>query len=399
MFNLRLKEKLMTVEIVDHKERIRIPVIFFAIYISLNLYQVEGVGTVVAFALLMMIIISSFASGMVNFRSFKMPGESKLLFLFLLYSSMIMFMRTGLQDVYLKYAAQIILCIIMFNFSINSREYSFIKNVFLVITVLFSIEAIRYCVTNAATRYYHGRIGILGVLFDPNFVGIPFIAASIILLDNVLRGKRRALSIVGLLIIYVTIVYSASRGNFLSLFISNALVAINYLRDSKTKSWRKIGVFLIGCVAAYFLITYFANNFVSAWQRMTSINLDNDNGRFLLWEYSLKLFQEHPIFGNGIRAMYISFGKASHNTYLQLLVEDGAIGFIIFICFWIRMAVKSIRKDYLIGIILICLSIQVFFLDALDSRCVWGLMCWAAMLIGDKTTNDKVSETSYKVIV
>ena len=78
-------------------------------------------------------------------------------------------------------------------------------------------------------------------------------------------------------------------------------------------------------------------------------------GRLTIWKESLELYVNHPIFGVGpnnteyfgmkhnISGDKIKYGTAIHNSYLDLLVEYGIVGFGILISFWAICLVKVVK--------------------------------------------------------
>lgn len=364
----------------NEKERLRIPIMFFGLFVSVLLYQPARLGTYVALGTMLLLILSCLFSKGAQLNMFWFPAESKIIFVYLLMSIFVTVTHNGFPTGFYRYVAQIILFIILANIDINEREYAFIKDAFLISTCFYAIVALQYCIANQSTRFYHGDIVLFGASFDPNFIGISFITASVFLLDNVLKGKKRILSGIGLILIYVTIVYTASRGNFLSALVGGILVFFLYLRDKNIKPVYRIFwcivVLLIGVIA----VRYFAEAFPTQWERISQLNAYEDNGRFRLWNESAQLISRHPFIGNGVRSMYQTFSKASHNTYLQVLVENGIVGLALFIAFIAKIFIKAKNYDRTLVVALIAMLIQIFFLDAFDNRCVWAVLCWIAML-------------------
>lgn len=64
---------------------------------------------------------------------------------------------------------------------------------------------------------------------------------------------------------------------------------------------------------------------------------DVSNGRFELWDFALKLFRSHPVWGVGWRKYHelalenLHEDIEAHNVYLQVLAECGIIGFLLYI--------------------------------------------------------------------
>lgn len=100
-------------------------------------------------------------------------------------------------------------------------------------------------------------------------------------------------------------------------------------------------------------------------------------GRFGLWKDALDLYGKRPIFGvsPGNSGYYsalffdknsLSGGKAIHNSYLDLLVDYGAVGFALLMCFFLCCALKVLRQT-----------------GARSGGCEWGcfpVMCGVVMI-------------------
>lgn len=109
---------------------------------------------------------------------------------------------------------------------------------------------------------------------------------------------------------------------------------------------------------------------------------DISNGRMELWEESLDYFQNHPLFGVGIRSLTTVLGNDSHNIYIQLLAEVGIIGaFIFYVAIWypiilcIKQAIKMKNRKMDVFVVI---SIQILFVlygitgnDLFDHRFMW----------------------------
>ena len=97
-------------------------------------------------------------------------------------------------------------------------------------------------------------------------------------------------------------------------------------------------------------------------QRIATISLSGDTTetRLIGWRASLKGFLEHPIFGVGMDNYYVVFNKyfnsnyylyaasepyfdRSHNAFLDVLVMNGAVGFIVFLGFPIGIGYYLLR--------------------------------------------------------
>lgn len=100
-------------------------------------------------------------------------------------------------------------------------------------------------------------------------------------------------------------------------------------------------------------------------------------GRFKLWNDALRLYGKRPVFGisPGNSGYYsslffdknsLSSGKAIHNSYLDLLVDYGAVGFVLLMGFFLCCALRVLRQT-----------------GARSSGCEWGyfpVLCGVVMI-------------------
>ena len=67
------------------------------------------------------------------------------------------------------------------------------------------------------------------------------------------------------------------------------------------------------------------------------------NGRGTIWKSGLAVFWEHPIAGIGAGAFggTVSARTAAHNTYLEVLVEHGIIGLLVFLAILLGLFART----------------------------------------------------------
>jgi len=378
------------------KKKISSPIIFFSLHIALMLFQVGSIGTLAAFGIIALTILACFASKKTSLQAFYMPKYSWIILIFLLTVTATTFCRWGIVSNYYKFAGQIVLFIFLATISIEEYEYKYLKTVFVLTSLVYAVLAVRYCVLNEATRYYHGRIYILGVGFDSNFIGIPFIIALTFLLNNILRNKRRWVSFTAYVVITIVVIYTASKGNMIAWVFTSALTIIFFVLDQRVGLGKKWIWLIIIFLFAVFLVSYVSTNFVSQWTRMAEIGEDSDNGRFELWSRAIEAWKQSPILGKGLLGMYNLYGKATHNTYMEILSETGIIGAMLMLLFCFFLAIKAFRYDKSIFIAFLGMLLQIAFLDALDNRVVWIMFCWIAMLsVKREEKDDEIFESPY----
>ena len=365
------------------KEKIRTPIIWYSFFMALMLFQTSymRLGTITAFVTLAVTILTAFASGSVSLRKFSLSRDSEILLFFLLLVTIVTLITGSLPSSFLRFVAQIVLCIVLIAIGpLNKREEDLLKNVFIIASLVYALLAIRSCYQLGAARYYHSSIMLFNASLDPNFIGIPFVAASAFVLNNILEGKKRLLNVVCYIVFAIAIVYTASRGNMLCLILSNALVVLFYLQKKNVHILVKILWVAIIIIAIGYLFGYLKSNFTTQWERMTNFADGADNGRFDLWAKAADAWMDSPLFGKGLGGMYRIEGKATHNTYLQLLSETGALGTILFLAFMLRLLKKMFKTDKVYFCVLAGTFVQIAFLDALDNRVLWVVLCWFSVI-------------------
>ncbi len=363
----------------NRNERISFPVVFFSLYVALMLFQPERIGKLSAFVGLTLTILSCIITKRVNYRSFKIPRQSLYLILFCILLTVVTFSLGGSNSDYLKFISQALLYVVLAALPTNDRENEFIKSTFVYSSTIYAVLAIYYCFTAGNSRYFHEDVMIFGASIDPNYLGVPFVITLTIILNKILTGKRVIIYTFLYFIVAVAVVLTASRGNMLAWIVTTVLTVYFFVKDKKTVIGnRGLWLFLITCIAILF-VYYISRNYVNQWTRMINIGVDTDNGRLVLWKRAIQLWLHSPIIGNGLKSMTRLYGRAAHNTYLQILTDTGVIGGVLILAFLKKHLFGILKKDKVLFAALIGVVIQMFFLNMLDNRVVWIFFSWIAM--------------------
>lgn len=376
--------------------RLNSVVIFFSMFMALMLFQTSymNLGTIAAFATMLLTVLAFIFSK--KYRVCLINTTSLFLLLFLFISVFTTILH-GLSPSY-KYVSQIILCFLLFSIDLTEHESKFMRSVFTIASLIYGALTVYSCHKLGDERYFHGGIVLFNATLDPNFIGIPLTAAMTILFYDIMHSGKKMLRTCAYILLAIAIVYTSSRGNFLTSSFSVLLIVVSYTLDKQISLWKKILIICCAFLAIVFMIDFFSTAFQTQWERMSNITGDSDNSRFILWERALSLWWNNPLFGSGIGGNYAIYGKATHNTYLTLLSETGLVGSFLFVGFLINLMKKALYYEKALFYMLLGVMLQIFFLDAIDNRCLWAILCWMAMLpeIGRKRnaqTNIKQSST------
>ena len=363
------------------KKRIAGVVVSICLYIALMMVQtpVMHIGRITAISTILLVMAASFFSGRQSLEHFHISNYTVALVLYAILLFMVTLIHQDLEIDMLEVVAMLAVTIFLCGITVSPQEDALIRQILELSVTVYAILAIRSCVINLHTRHYHGHIELFGTVFDPNYIGIPFVAGTVLLLDNIIHRRRFWRSGVCYIILSVALVYTASRGNMVSWLLSNSLVMFYYFRNRKISFVSKIfwGIVAIFLIAG--LVHFLAEEFEEQWLRMTTFGEGSDNGRLTLWETALSLWKRYPIFGAGYNGMYHHSTAVSHNTYIQILAETGLVGFVLMTVFVCRLLARTHRESRVRFCMLIGMFTQIAFLDALGSRCVWALIGWCVL--------------------
>ncbi len=151
------------------------------------------------------------------------------------------------------------------------------------------------------------------------------------------------------------IVVTRSRGGFVSLCVISAVLAVRL----PTRRWDlRIALFGTG----FLIFTLFASEQYWAridtiWDSRTALPEEYDAGglaaaRLSIWSKGVQLFFEHPILGVGAGGFETAEGlshggegkwNAAHNAFLQIAVDLGAVGLILFVAL-LRRGIRDCRE-------------------------------------------------------
>lgn len=372
----------MKITIRRKSNRVRSVVIFFSMFMALMLFQTSymRLGTITASVTLLLTIAAYFVRGSGINSRLLLPGAAICLVLFLMHSVLITMIKGMQPSGFVRYIGQIVMCLVLFSVTITDWEHEYLQKVFVTSASVYAIMIIWSLYQNAQEGYIHTHVRIFNTEFDPNFIGIPMVAATALLLDNILRNKKRIASALMYMIVAIAIVYTASRGSFLSFAASNMLVLVCFLFKKSISSWKKLFYLVLPVIVAVILFQIFKTQFPAEWARITAADTNEGSGRLALWRTAIQDWEQAPIFGNGLGYAYAAHAYVTHNTYLQVLSETGLVGLALAMAFAVSMLRKAASTNIALFCALVGVMIQIMFLDALDNRCLWILLSWIAML-------------------
>ncbi|MCS7150869.1 MAG: tetratricopeptide repeat protein [Endomicrobia bacterium] len=220
---------------------------------------------------------------------------------------------------------------------------------------------------------------VMSMFGNPIFFAVHIVNLLPLIFSRIMLEKKLVSRLVyaGMFIIcLIVLYYTKTRAAWIGFFVAT-LFFIYFALYKKQKI-----VYLILCFIGFTVFVYFTRN---VWLRQQA--------HLLIWRDSLRMWLDYPFFGIGLGNFHIRFvdyasGQLrkiwpqkqfiindAHNEYIQLLVENGVIGFTIFsislyllfreAIYYVRHRDKGINENKVIILCLICgilgVLIQNFF--------------------------------------
>ncbi len=273
------------------------------------------------------ISLSLFASGVLLPKSFKAWyskwGEVILLFYFAQ-----IFLRKSDVKILLKVflASGLLLCIDGIFQRITGHD-------FLRGYELMNVLNFLYYGTTASFKHFNLFGAYLLVLF---FVALGFLKES-------KKKSTRILFISYLSLIVINILFTYSRGTWVSFLVANFFIVTFFFYENKKKLFYLIfpAILILGIIV-----------FPTVRERfMLIFRTEGDSGRFEVWAAALMMFKDSPLIGRGL-GLFMDYlpqytwatGRYAHNCYLQMLAETGILGLLSFLYFLGVIILKGFTK-------------------------------------------------------
>jgi O-antigen ligase len=218
--------------------------------------------------------------------------------------------------------------------------------------------------------------------FDPNELALMLVLSFP--LSLYLASSTRRLSLIWLyrvqLMLAATAVFlTASRGPVLAASGLLLFLPAVFFRSSEKQKAALVAVAVIAAAVVLSLVP------AASWKRLGTIGAQVETGTFndrtIIWEAGLGVFRQNPIIGIGAGAfstvVHNSTGVSyvAHNTFLSILVEQGLIGFGLFLAlliYSIRSCLHMPRFERALWLtMLMTMSIGIFSLTWEYRKPIW----------------------------
>jgi O-antigen ligase len=181
-----------------------------------------------------------------------------------------------------------------------------------------------------------------GVLSNKNNLAMLVVLAVLILILYYIRGIRRPLMVVGIVLLFFLVVSTQSKTSLLYFVLS--IIAFPFLRAFQRNASKRRKIVAFALLIAVGLATWTYSN----WENFTN-SLGKDpglTGRFVLWGVAVDSISQRPLLGYGFEAFWSNFygpaydfrsasgwttGATTQNGFLNLWLDLGLIGVLLFV--------------------------------------------------------------------
>ncbi len=162
--------------------------------------------------------------------------------------------------------------------------------------------------------------------------------------------KWRLLAGVIAIALIALVLNAAKRGAIVSLIVALGFTAIYLLRRTKVSPFRQfLLIALVVGIAAFMYYYSLQNEFLM--DRIDDTREGNIGTRevayVMLWQHWLDADIFHKVFGYGLMQTVNVWGNTAHNDWLELLTDNGLLGVIIYLVFFVYLFkyIKGMKND------------------------------------------------------
>lgn len=176
------------------------------------------------------------------------------------------------------------------------------------------------------------------------------ISFSLILFKATNKKCRFILSALSLLLV-ICLLLSQARGAWLGFILGFLLVS---LFSGKKNFLLAVSLLIIFAISASLFGNIYIKEQIKSFMHLRTDQSTSD--RMIMWKTALRMLADRPILGQGLGTFMHSFEKFkpksyheivyAHNCYLQMAVESGISGLLIFIWFIFTVLRKSLSKFF-----------------------------------------------------
>ncbi len=273
-------------------------------------------------------------------------------------------------------------------------RYNFILGCIISALIVLNNAVFQYFTTHDHTVFYYTS---LSMWHHPSYLALYFNLGIAFLITWLIpnwkkNAQKRFIALVSILFFQVFIALLSSKAGILSLFLTYFLVIVFYLLHD----WKRSGlqVILALSLSISFILTlvmfpYSFKRFDAAAKAVTENNeihspkIEGSVARMVVWQCSIDIIKEHPLFGVGTGDVKLELMKKyrekdieraiqehlnAHNQFLQTLIALGIVGFIVLAAMLILPFILAFRRKNLLYSIFIAVFVLNLLVESMLER-------------------------------
>ena len=228
--------------------------------------------------------------------------------------------------------------VLIYKTSINTKTIQF---------YVYVVAAVLALMVSVGLAAQAGRRMSFSNTYDPNDIGLVVLTASAFLYGTAnAKGVAYRIPLVVLSVVGFAVVLSTgSRGAFLGLCVVGLYFLTANVNPGRGRLYRMpnpkviLGVFIVIIVLMLLTPQESWNRILTIFELESDYNTSGDRGRLAIWERGIGVFFQQPwgVGGGAYQAADLRAGGTfitAHNSLLQVAVELGLIGFILYVSFF-----------------------------------------------------------------
>lgn len=239
--------------------------------------------------------------------------------------------------------------------------------------ILAAIVLIGYVVGFGVDSYGRASIYYGSFYKDQNYLSAYLMPAFTIKVYRFLIGKRKAFSdLLYPITIILAVLLMGSRGAFVTALLIVCLIILKLILFDSNSTHKFFWIMLVFVAA---IVVYAVLSKTPLFQRMTGFSEYGSDVRIRLWTAGLNGFWRHKFIGSGVGAAsqfaWQMIGNAVHNSFIELLSDNGLIGVIL--VFWSFSRIFCARTNHKVLIVAFFtgLFMPLFFLTGYSNMTFW----------------------------
>lgn len=355
---------------VNKKRKFSFDIMLFALSFWLIFITIEGSFSVqILFPILILIVFYKII--IQKDFNIKLNVESKILFWFIIALSFSTIVNIFVNNNYFSIDTLIgffyfIVIYLWYLFNTNksyeAKEIKYVISSYILMSVLCSVMLVMRFLSGQTGKI--AMINFVNVEIDENYVSALIAMATLFLFNSLLnrqKKEKKYVSILKIMIFGINLLAIALSGSRAALIGTIICVCLSYfMAFSKELTLKKI-VKLLVIFGFIFVIGVKVLDYIPTWtfdRYFNSNYSDNSNNkRILMWKNGLNGFFSSPFYGYSIRifdklpqfctinGFRIPERVPAHQTYIDLLLYSGILGFIPFIVFLYKVFKNNITQS------------------------------------------------------